>query len=174
MNKVKDKFSQEMADIKRFLQEKDRELTLARSIAKERDIAALALSEELVEHRREFREKERKLKEQLIEEAKRAEKQLTREKKVAFTKAEEIANTQKQKELLELKEKLIEEKHAALSGAKQKHSTQAKELEQKLQVNPTYVYAHIRIYVRTYVWLWIHTATTYLLNFTICILCLAC
>lgn len=105
-----------------------------KSFAHEREGAADALAEELQQLRKESLDREAKLKEALQSEARRAEKQLAREKALAVVKTQETAAANHQRELMEVKDHLMEEKQSALAEQRQQHAAQLEELTRKVQV----------------------------------------
>ena len=134
MAKLKEKHRREVNELKRQLTEKEGEVSQLKAFSKEREEASSALADELKAVRRDAREKETKLKETLQEEVRRTEKQLSREKILAVAKVQESIQSQRQKDLIELKEKLLEDKQLALTETKKKYSTALEDLTRKNQV----------------------------------------
>ena len=135
MAKLKEKHRREVNELKRQLSEKEGEVSQLKVFSKEREEASSALADELKTVRRDAHEKEAKLKETLQEEVRRTEKQLLREKTLAVAKVQESIQFQRQKDLLELKEKLLEDKQLALAETKKKFSTALEDLTRKNQVS---------------------------------------
>ena len=128
------KAQRDIDDLKQQLATKGQEIVKLRSFAHEREGAADGLAEELRLLRRESLDREAKLKEALQSEVRRAEKQLAREKALTVVREQEAAAASHQRELVEVKDQLMEEKQVALAEQRQRHATQLEELSRKLQV----------------------------------------
>lgn len=134
LSKVCAKAQRDVDDLKQQLASKGQEMARVKSFAHECEGAADALAEELQQLRKESLDCEARLKEALQSEARRAEKQLAREKALAVVKTQEAAAASHQRELMEVKNHLMEEKQAALAEQRQQHAAQLEELTRKLQV----------------------------------------
>lgn len=132
ISKVCAKSQRDVDDLKQQLAARGQELAHVKSFANEREGAADALAEELQQLRKESADREAKLREALQLEARRAEKQLAREKALTVVKTQEAAAANHQRELIEMKDRLLEEKQAALAEQKQHHASQVDELTRKL------------------------------------------
>ena len=132
MSKVCAKAQRDLDDLKQQLAARGHEMARVKSFAQEREGAADALAEELQQLRKESADREVKLREALQAESRRVEKQLAREKALIVVKTQEVAAANHQRELMEVRDRMMEEKQAALAEQKQQHAAQVEELTRKL------------------------------------------
>ena len=132
VSKVCAKAQRDLDDLKQQLAARGHEMARVKSFAQEREGAADALAEELQQLRKESADREVKLREALQAESRRVEKQLAREKALIVVKTQEVAAANHQRELMEVRDRIMEEKQAALAELKQQHAAQVEELTRKL------------------------------------------
>lgn len=132
MSKVCAKAQRDLDDLKQQLAARGHEMARVKSFAQEREGAADALAEELQQLRKESADREVKLREAMQAESRRVEKQLAREKALIVVKTQEVAAANHQRELMEVRDRMMEDKQAALAEQKQQHAAQVEELTRKL------------------------------------------